>query len=225
MMDGMDNCTPQMPGSHSTKVALADAIDELAGSGYTLLRAVFGRDEIQKLADGLSAALCDRNEESVLRSRGRLYGSRNLIETFPEVCTIPRHPVLQEFVTAVLGPTAGMVRALYFDKPPDRSWSLPWHRDRTIAVKRNDVLTDRFRKPNEVFQFHANQSRPTTSIPLRTQEGRSRRRIIINAERTGTMISTRLSTKRPVMPQERGGCLGGFAYEQANIAPAHPLQL
>jgi ectoine hydroxylase-related dioxygenase (phytanoyl-CoA dioxygenase family) len=40
-----------------------------------------------------------------------------------------------------------MVRALYFDKPPDRSWSLPWHRDRTIAVKRNDVLTDDFRKP------------------------------------------------------------------------------
>ena len=54
---------------------------------------------------------------------------------------------MQEFVAAVLGSNAGMVRALYFDKPPDRSWSLPWHRDRTIAVKRNDVLTDRFRKP------------------------------------------------------------------------------
>ncbi len=39
------------------------------------------------------------------------------------------------------------------------------------------------------------------------------------------MISTRLSTKHAVMPQEWGGCLGGFAYEQANIAPAHPLRL
>ena len=146
-MYSMDSSTPQMPCSHATKVGLVDAIDELAGSGYTLLRAVLGRDEIQKLADRLSAALCDRNEESVLRSRGRLYGSRNLIETFPEVCTLPRHPVLHEFVAAVLGPTAGMVRALYFDKPPNRSWSLPWHRDRTIAVKRNDVVTDRFRKP------------------------------------------------------------------------------
>jgi ectoine hydroxylase-related dioxygenase (phytanoyl-CoA dioxygenase family) len=27
-----------------------------------------------------------------------------------------------------------LVRALFFDKPPDRRWSLPWHRDTNIAV-------------------------------------------------------------------------------------------
>lgn len=147
MMDGMDNTSPRTPRSLPTKIALSDSINELAESGYVLCRAVFGRHETEGLAERLSAALDHRNEESVLRSRGRLYGSRNLIEVFPEVCTIPRHPILQEFVTIVLGATAGLVRALYFDKPPARSWSLPWHRDRTIAVKRNDVLTDRFRKP------------------------------------------------------------------------------
>jgi ectoine hydroxylase-related dioxygenase (phytanoyl-CoA dioxygenase family) len=66
---------------------------------------------------------------------------------FPEVCEVARHPFLKEFIAAVLGPNAGMVRALYFDKPPDRSWSLPWHRDRTIAVKNNAIPSSRFCKP------------------------------------------------------------------------------
>ena len=55
--------------------------------------------------------------------------------------------MLRDFVTAVLGQTAGIVRVLYFDKPPDRTWSLPWHKDRTIAVKSNDLPSDQFRKP------------------------------------------------------------------------------
>jgi hypothetical protein len=45
------------------------------------------------------------------------------------------------------------------------------------------------------------------------------KRNIIIAERTGTMTSKRLSTKHD------SGCLGGFAYEQANIAQSHPLRL
>lgn len=47
----------------------------------------------------------------------------------------------------VLGERAGLVRALFFDKPPDRAWSLPWHRDRTIAVKDNRIPSNDFSKP------------------------------------------------------------------------------
>jgi ectoine hydroxylase-related dioxygenase (phytanoyl-CoA dioxygenase family) len=38
------------------------------------------------------------------------------------------------------------VRGLYFDKPPGASWSLPWHRDQTIAVRRHGT-SERFVKP------------------------------------------------------------------------------
>ena len=71
----------------------------------------------------------------------------------------------------------------------------------------------------EIFRFPVNQSRSTTSIPLRTREVCSHGRTIINAERTGTMTSIRLSTKRD------SRCLGSFAYEQANTLPMHPLRL
>ena len=125
----------------------AESLDHLKQFGYALLRGVFDSNAMDSLKERLSTTLQDRHERSVLRSRGQIYGSRNLLETFPEVAALPSHPLLREFITAVLGPSAGIVRVLYFDKPPDRSWSLPWHRDRTIAVKRNDLPSGRFCKP------------------------------------------------------------------------------
>ncbi len=49
-------------------------------------------------------------------------------------------------VLRILGPEAGLVRGLYFDKPPGASWSLPWHRDMTVSVKQHGVI-GRFKKP------------------------------------------------------------------------------
>ena len=123
------------------------SLDQLMKSGYVLLHGVYSQQQTESLAERLSEALYRRDDPAVLRSRGRIYGSRHLIAAWPEVRQIPWHPQLEEFVTAVLGPSAGLVRALFFDKPPDRSWSLPWHRDRTIAVKNNELATSVFQKP------------------------------------------------------------------------------
>lgn len=127
--------------------ATAAELDHLRRFGYAVLRSVFSTAEIEAVADRLSAALQDRREDSVLRSRGQTYGSRNLLEVFPEVLRLPQRPALCALVTTVLGRNAGIVRVLYFDKPPGRSWSLPWHQDRTIAVKRNDLPSTKFGKP------------------------------------------------------------------------------
>jgi len=129
------------------RASLDGSLAAFAGAGFTMLEGVFDVEEINSLASRLSATLEERTEPSVLRSRGRTYGSRNLLETFPEAIGLLNCPSLSQFAMAVLGQNAGLVRVLYFDKPPDRSWSLPWHKDRTIAVKRNDLASERFRKP------------------------------------------------------------------------------
>jgi ectoine hydroxylase-related dioxygenase (phytanoyl-CoA dioxygenase family) len=40
-----------------------------------------------------------------------------------------------------------LVRALFFDKPPDQTWALPWHKDLTIAVRDNQRPSRHFTKP------------------------------------------------------------------------------
>ena len=39
------------------------------------------------------------------------------------------------------------MRGLLFDKPPEQTWSLPWHQDMTIAVRDNRLPTAHFCKP------------------------------------------------------------------------------
>jgi ectoine hydroxylase-related dioxygenase (phytanoyl-CoA dioxygenase family) len=121
-------------------------IDQLQHAGYVLLGRVYSTAETASLADRLSVAL-QADEPSVLRSRGQTYGSRDLIRLLPEVREIPQCAILKDFIAAILGPRAGLVRALYFDKPPDRSWSLTWHKDMTIAVKSTDRPSSHFRRP------------------------------------------------------------------------------
>jgi ectoine hydroxylase-related dioxygenase (phytanoyl-CoA dioxygenase family) len=54
---------------------------------------------------------------------------------------------LLEILGEVLGPRFGLVRVLFFDKPPDQSWSLPWHKDLTIAVRNNRLRSAHFDHP------------------------------------------------------------------------------
>ncbi len=125
----------------------APSLAQLSRDGFTMLEAIFDEDEALSIANRLSAVLEDESESSVLRSRGHAYGSRNLLEMFPEVGLLFNCSRLRQFAAAVLGTHAGVVRALYFDKPPGHSWSLPWHRDKTIAVKQNDLSSQCFQKP------------------------------------------------------------------------------
>lgn len=120
--------------------------EHLRRFGYVLLHPVFDGQEMASLARRLIEVL-EADRPTTLRSRGKTYGSRDLASLLPEVCDLARHSILKQFIFGILGPRAGVVRALYFDKPPGRSWSLPWHKDRTIAVKDNQLPTSHFRKP------------------------------------------------------------------------------
>lgn len=123
------------------------AREQLDCLGYAILARVLPIGEVDELADELYTRLERSKDPSVLRSRGRVYGSRNLMETLPELDELLQNSLLRELALSVLGRGAGLVRALYFDKPPDRSWSLPWHKDRTIAVEKHRTESSAFRNP------------------------------------------------------------------------------
>lgn len=111
-------------------------LEQLDRDGFTILLAVFTPAEVAEMADSLDDAFA-RSDAGVLRSARAIYGARNLLQLWPAAATVWRKPVLVDFVLDALGPEAGVVRGLFFDKPPEQSWTLPPHRDLTIAVKDN----------------------------------------------------------------------------------------
>lgn len=116
--------------------------------GYTLLRNVYTAEEVKAIAADLYSALAQPCAATAIRSQeGVVYAARNILELWPAVDAVWRRPVLLDALTEVLGPRLGLVRGLYFDKPPDRTWALPWHKDLTVAVREHLLPSTFFSKP------------------------------------------------------------------------------
>lgn len=109
-------------------------LSELRREGFCILKQAVEHADVEQACLRLQRILDDASE-GVLVSRGHAYGIRNVLHHWPAVPALLQTPVLRDFIHQVLGASAGVVRVLFFDKPPGRSWTLPWHRDRTIAVR------------------------------------------------------------------------------------------
>lgn len=109
--------------------------ERLETDGFALLPGVLSADEVRSaLAEW--ARVCERHaaDPAVLANDGPAYGARNLLQLWPGVVELARRPALSAALREVLGPAAGVVRVLFFDKPPGHSWALPWHKDYNVAV-------------------------------------------------------------------------------------------
>ncbi|MBL8848347.1 MAG: phytanoyl-CoA dioxygenase family protein [Planctomycetaceae bacterium] len=108
---------------------------ELDACGWCLLPAVFESAEVTAMQESLNRAFTAAESDEAVRRRGAaIYAARNVIDVCPDVAAMWRTELLQEFVSRILGPECGLVRGLFFDKPPDQTWSLPWHKDLLIAI-------------------------------------------------------------------------------------------
>lgn len=130
-------------------IKLANWRQQITNEGFVVIRNVFSAQELDDLIKRLDEVM-SRTEvaDGPIRDRtGTVYAGRNLLSLFQPARTLWRRSPLLELLTAMLGSNAGLVRGLYFDKPPERTWSLPWHKDLTLAVRDHSVVSPSFSKP------------------------------------------------------------------------------
>jgi hypothetical protein len=111
--------------------------EQLDADGFAILPDVLAPAEVAAaLAEWAEITRANAADDALLSGEGGpAYGARNLLDMWPRVIEFVRAPAVREALRAVLGPAAGVVRALYFDKPPGHSWALPWHKDYSLAVR------------------------------------------------------------------------------------------
>lgn len=121
----------------------------LACDGFDILAAAYSHEQCDRILGELTQALHSAGEEqqAVRSDAGSIYAARNVLHLWPAVAEVWRVPALVEALARTLGPEFGLVRVLFFDKPPERTWSLPWHKDLTIAVREHRQPSTHFRKP------------------------------------------------------------------------------
>jgi len=125
-------------------------------AGFSILPGVFTADECGAIIAGIAEGLANF-PHAARSSHGVVYAARNVLDFYPPAKSLWRKPALTSFLWVILGPSFGLVRGLYFDKPPDRTWSLPWHQDLTVAVSEH--------RPSEGF------FKPTTKEGVPHYEG------------------------------------------------------
>lgn len=129
--------------------SLMNRLTELKRDGYTVLPNVFGDETVGAMIRSLESVFAERagTEASIRGDEGMIYAARNILDLWPDASDIWRVAPLPQHLGAVLGPCFGLVRILFFDKPPRQTWTLPWHKDLTIAVRDNRLPTPHFRHP------------------------------------------------------------------------------
>ena len=123
---------------------------DLDADGYCVLPSILS---LRQVRDALEAweTVCqaNANDPAILQDAdGAISGVRNLLRMWPGVVELARQPRLQDRLAKLLGPHFGVVRALFFDKPPGRGWALPWHKDYNIAVREHGKIGP-FNKPTK----------------------------------------------------------------------------
>lgn len=118
----------------------------LDADGYFLIRQAVDKSCVEALVIACDAAF-SVDDKRARSTGGHVYAARNLIDVVPLVKTFWQSGVLRDALESVLGDQFGLVRVLYFDKPPDRTWALPWHKDMAIAVKDNSHSSESFSRP------------------------------------------------------------------------------
>ncbi len=121
---------------------------DLERDGFCLLRRAVDADTVAHLLNVFCDVFEDDSDNVRARSsRGHVYAARNLIETIPEVSTVWQSDALLRFLREQLGDDVGLVRALFFDKPPDRTWALACHKGTSVAVMDNSIPSPSFSRP------------------------------------------------------------------------------
>src|SRR5689334_6693415 len=92
--------------------------------GFAMLKGIFSPLVAQQLGAELERAILNDAEHQSAISRGEtLIAARNVLEVYPTARTLWHRPPLDEILKEVLGENLGLMRGLYFDKPPQKSWS------------------------------------------------------------------------------------------------------
>lgn len=112
---------------------------DLAAKGFTIIPDVFSGAQLTKLAETVESI---RTDGPNIRQSADVFAIRSLLQEVPVLSEVLWQQSFNELLDKLLGPTYEAVKAIYFDKPAESNWAVPWHQDLLISVDRQQYVPD-----------------------------------------------------------------------------------
>jgi len=113
-------------GKRTNVVAVLNERHDFSVDGVEIRRAVLTLEEMDNIKAEVSV------DHEILRRTG----IRNLEKKFSSIARVAASPPVLSVAASLLGKAPLLVRALFFDKTPQRNWFVAWHQDRTVTLNR-----------------------------------------------------------------------------------------
>jgi ectoine hydroxylase-related dioxygenase (phytanoyl-CoA dioxygenase family) len=98
--------------------------------GVEIRRSVLSLDDIRSVTSEVSL-----NSDKIRRG-----GIRSLEKKFASIANLSADPNVLGLAAELLDGSPQLVRALFFDKTPEKNWFVTWHQDKTVALNQKADL-------------------------------------------------------------------------------------
>ena len=127
---------------------LTMSTSQLGRDGFQTVSGVYGAGAVAEIARDVTAAIQRAGADPAVRGGGTgAFAVRDLPSVWPGVADVRRVPPLPEYLAEALSGGFGLVQAIYFDKPPGRSWAVPLHKDIVFPVAGGEADAAGVRRP------------------------------------------------------------------------------
>ncbi len=98
--------------------------------GFELAKQFISPETIQRLIDEITLS---NNQQS-------LHGIRNAEKKLDCIAKLAHSEKILAKARSILGDEPQLVRAIFFDKNPEKNWLVSWHQDKTVSVNKKEHI-------------------------------------------------------------------------------------
>ncbi|AGC77011.1 phytanoyl-CoA dioxygenase PhyH [Nonlabens dokdonensis] len=104
---------------------------ELEENGYSVVGELYSKNEIRQIIKCLENV--EHNKNGFLKTKD-LFAIRQLINNVPELSPLLFNANFLELLSDISDSQYFLTKAIYFDKPSESNWFVPYHQDLSISV-------------------------------------------------------------------------------------------
>jgi ectoine hydroxylase-related dioxygenase (phytanoyl-CoA dioxygenase family) len=109
----------------------------IESNGYAVINNVYTPDQINAIIAIINSA---NQDHSAFRKKKDLFAIRSFLQTIPSIHETLWNESVRQLINNFFGNDYFIIKSIYFDKPSQSNWFVPFHQDLTISVdKRIDI--------------------------------------------------------------------------------------